>query len=170
MVVAFPRRASGKCFRDARQQYSRRAALPRYRGCPVPPQPFDGCGNYQYWAALKEKFTAIHAEVQDASRSINKSFGVFNEETLRHCGTNLAQDLEGYKALIARPYESVNRAMPGSYYSDVERTIYLTYYVMFEDTRKYPSRVETMASNRHFFGDASSTRVEEAESTRGVQF
>ena len=27
--------------------------------------------------------------------------------------------------------------MPGSYYSDVERTIYLTYFIMMEDTAKY---------------------------------
>ena len=27
--------------------------------------------------------------------------------------------------------------MPGSYYSDVERTIYLTYYVLLEDVQKY---------------------------------
>ena len=39
--------------------------------------------------------------------------------------------------MIARPYASVNRAMPGSYYSDVERTIYLTYYILMEDTDKY---------------------------------
>jgi hypothetical protein len=31
----------------------------------------------------------------------------------------------------------VNRAMPGSYYSDVERTIYLTYYILMEDLAKY---------------------------------
>jgi hypothetical protein len=45
--------------------------------------------------------------------------------------------VEGYKSLIARPYESVNRAMPGSYYSDVERTIYLTFVVLNEDVAKY---------------------------------
>ena len=56
---------------------------------------------------------------------------------LRHCRTNGAQDVEGYKGLIARPYESVNRAMPGSYYSDAERTIYLTYYLLMEDISKY---------------------------------
>lgn len=27
--------------------------------------------------------------------------------------------------------------MSGSYYSDVERTIYLTYYILMEDTEKY---------------------------------
>jgi hypothetical protein len=32
---------------------------------------------------------------------------------------------------------SVNRAMPGSYYSDVERTIYLTYYILVEVIAKY---------------------------------
>ena len=75
--------------------------------------------------------------MQDASRSLNKSFGIFNEATLRHCSSNIAQDLDGYRSLIARPYESVNRAMPGSYCSDVERTIYLTYYVLLEDVQKY---------------------------------
>ena len=63
--------------------------------------------------------------------------GIFNEQTLRHCSSNVAHDVEGYKSLIARPYESVNRAMPGSYYSDVERTIYLTYYILMEDVAKY---------------------------------
>jgi len=79
----------------------------------------------------------IHEEIQEKSRSINKSFGIFNEQTLRHCSTNIAHDIDGYKCLIARPYESVNRAMPGSYYSDVERTIYLTYYILMEDIAKY---------------------------------
>jgi len=69
-----------------------------------------------YWKQLFDKFRAIHEEIQDASRSINKSFGIFNEKTLRHCSTNISHDIEGYKSLIARPYESVNRAMPGSYY------------------------------------------------------
>ena len=50
---------------------------------------------------------------------------------------SLWQDVAGYKSLIARPYESVNRAMPGSYYSDVERTLYLTYYILQEDVAKY---------------------------------
>lgn len=27
--------------------------------------------------------------------------------------------------------------MPGSYYSDVERTIYLTYYILMEDIEKF---------------------------------
>lgn len=63
--------------------------------------------------------------------------GIFNEYTLRHCATNIVHDIEGYKSLIARPYESVNRAMPGSYYSDVERTIYLTYVILTEDISKY---------------------------------
>ena len=104
-------------------------------GCPAAAT--DGAANPAYWAELCAKFGAIHAEVQDASRSINKSFGIFNEETLRHCATNVAQDMEGYKSLIARPYESVNRAMPGSFYSDVERTIYLTFVVLMEDIGKY---------------------------------
>ena len=89
------------------------------------------------------KVSSIHEEIQDTSRSINKSFGIFNETTLRHCASNIAQDIEGYKSLIARPYESVNRAMPGSYYSDVERTIYLTYYILMEDVAKCVDRHET---------------------------
>ena len=70
--------------------------------------------NKEYWRQLREKWQSIHAEVQEQSRSLNKAFGIFNEQTLRHCRTNVAQDVEGYKGLIARPYESVNRAMPGS--------------------------------------------------------
>eukprot|EP00931_Biecheleriopsis_adriatica_P048723 TRINITY_DN28156_c0_g1_i1.p1 TRINITY_DN28156_c0_g1~~TRINITY_DN28156_c0_g1_i1.p1 ORF type:complete len:2295 (-),score=500.02 TRINITY_DN28156_c0_g1_i1:122-7006(-) len=97
----------------------------------------DDATNPDYWQHLHEKFTAIHAEIQEQSKSINKNFGIFNEQTLRHCSTNIAHDIEGYKSLIARPYESVNRAMPGSYYSDVERTIYLTYYILMEDIAKY---------------------------------
>ena len=97
----------------------------------------DDAANPSYWRSLHEKSSAIHSEIQEKSKSINKSFGIFNEATLRHCSTNIAQDVEGYKSLIARPYESVNRAMPGSYYSDVERTIYLTYYILMEDTSKY---------------------------------
>jgi hypothetical protein len=73
----------------------------------------------------------------EQSRSVNKSFGIFTAATLRHCSTNIAHDVEGYKSLIARPYESVNRAMPGSYYSDVERTIFLTYVILREDIAKY---------------------------------
>ena len=93
--------------------------------------------NPEYWRELHGKFAAIHLEVQEKSKSINKSFGIFNAQTLRHCATNIAQDVAGYKSLIARPYESVNRAMPGSYYSDVERTLYLTYYILQEDVAKY---------------------------------
>ena len=106
-----------------------------YRGARCPELP--ASVNVAYWQQLYDKFGAIHAEIQKKSCSINKSFGIFNEQTLRHCSTNIAHDIEGYKSLIARPYESVNRAMPGSYYSDVERTIYLTYYILMEDIAKY---------------------------------
>ncbi len=93
--------------------------------------------NPEYWMHLHRKFRAIHSEIQDASQSINKNFGIFNEYTLRHCSSNTLHDIEGYKSQIARPYESVNRAMPGSYFSDVERTIYLTYVILTEDVAKY---------------------------------
>ena len=55
---------------------------------------------------------------------------VTQEEALFCC-------LYRFKGLIARPYESVKRAMPGSYYSDVERTVYLTWYILMEDIAKY---------------------------------
>ena len=104
---------------------------------PCPHASFESSPNPDYWRALYDKCRVINTEIMDASRSINKSFGIFNEQTLRHCSSNIAQDIEGYKSLIARPYESVNRAMPGSYYSDVERTVYLTYYILMEDIAKY---------------------------------
>jgi hypothetical protein len=97
----------------------------------------ESSSNPLYWKQLYDKFRAIFVEIQDASRSINKSFGIFNEHTLRHCTSNISHDIEGYKSLIARPYESVNRAMPGSYYSDVERTVFLTYVILTEDIEKY---------------------------------
>lgn len=117
-------------FEVSRAVYQREA-------CPAITQDPQVTANPEYWRQLHDKFGAIHEEVQEKSKSINKSFGIFNEQTLKHSATNIAQDVEGYKSLIARPYESVNRAMPGSYYSDVERTIYLTYYVLMEDTAKY---------------------------------
>eukprot|EP00928_Gymnodinium_smaydae_P100356 TRINITY_DN9823_c2_g4_i1.p1 TRINITY_DN9823_c2_g4~~TRINITY_DN9823_c2_g4_i1.p1 ORF type:complete len:2328 (+),score=476.05 TRINITY_DN9823_c2_g4_i1:208-6984(+) len=108
-----------------------------YKGEKCPASTLASAKNKAYWQSLHEKFEAIHLEIQEKSRSLNKNFGIFNEQTLRHCCTNIAQDIEGYKSLIARPYESVNRAMPGSYYSDAERTIYLTYYITQEDVAKY---------------------------------
>ncbi|KAL7554568.1 hypothetical protein ACHAWF_019036 [Thalassiosira exigua] len=101
------------------------------------PSFFQSSPNPAYWRDLHSKFRAIHDEIQEASKSLNKSFGIFNENTLRHCQTSISHDIEGYKALIARPYESVNRAMPGSYYSDVERTIFLTFVILSEDIAKY---------------------------------
>jgi len=86
-----------------------------YHGEACPAGVLASADNPEYWSQLHAKLAAIHVEVQDKSKSINKSFGIFNEQTLRHCATtNIAQDVEGYKSLIARPYESVNRAMPGS--------------------------------------------------------
>ena len=105
------------------------------QGCPH--MLVESSSNPLYWKQLYDKFRAIFVEIQDASRSINKSFGIFNEHTLRHCTSNISHDIEGYKSLIARPYESVNRAMPGSYYSDVERTVFLTYVILTEDIEKY---------------------------------
>jgi hypothetical protein len=106
----------------------------------------DSSPNPKYWRQLLVKCKSIHTEIQDASRSINKSFGIFNEYTLRHSPNN-TYDTEGYKRLIARPYESVNRALPGSYFSDVERTIYLTFVILSEDIAKYD---ELFHSERKF--------------------
>jgi len=108
-----------------------------YNSSTRPDELLDTSGHPEYWRHLHEKYIAIHAEIQDASKSINKAFGIFNEKTLRHSTGNIAHDVEGYRSLIARPYESVNRAMPGSYYSDTERTIYLTFVVLMEDVAKY---------------------------------
>ena len=108
-----------------------------YHAQPFPDSLLSTSGNPEYWRQLREKLGAIRSEIQDASKSVNKAFGIFNEQTLRHCSTNIAHDVEGYKSLIARPYESVNRAMPGSYYSDVERTIFLTFVILNEDIAKY---------------------------------
>jgi len=112
-------------------------SLATYNGRKCPDTLLASSSNPQYWKQLHDKFCAIHAEIQDASRSINKSFGIFNQQTLKHCSSNIMHDIEGYKSLIARPYESVNRAMPGSYFSDVERTIYLTYVILIQDIAKY---------------------------------
>ena len=37
--------------------------------------------------------------------------------------------------------------MPGSYYSDVERTIYLTYYILMEDIAKYNELFQQVTSS-----------------------
>jgi len=74
-----------------------------YRSEPCPAGLLEAVMNSEYWTRLHEKFAAIHAEIQEASRSVNKAFGIFNEQTLRHCSTNIAHDVEGYKSLIARP-------------------------------------------------------------------
>ena len=69
----------------------------------LPPLPCPEVGetaNPEYWRELHGKFAAIHLEVQEKSKSINKSFGVFNAHTLRHCATNIAQDVAGYTSLI----------------------------------------------------------------------
>ena len=111
-----------------------------YQGQPFPDtRALRQAENLDYWHQLHKKLVCIHTEIQEKSKSINKSFGIFNEDTLRHAapGGNIAHDVEGYKGLIARPYESVKRAMPGSYYSDIERTVYLTYYILMEDVAKY---------------------------------
>ena len=108
-----------------------------YHGKSCPNDSFAASANPDYWVELFAKFESIHHEVQQKSRSINKSFGIFNAHTLRHCSGDIANDIKGYKSLIARPYDSVNRAMPGSFYSDVERTMYLTYYILQQDIAKY---------------------------------
>ena len=42
---------------------------------PTTLEAFSASSNPGYWQSLYDKFRAIHAEIQDASRSINKSFG-----------------------------------------------------------------------------------------------
>eukprot|EP00961_Rhodomonas_salina_P131542 1770446-Rhodomonas_salina.1 len=67
-----------------------------YASEPCPTAQLKASGNPEYWRQLYEKLCAIHAEIQDASKSVNKAFGIFNEHTLRHCSTNIAHDVEGY--------------------------------------------------------------------------
>jgi hypothetical protein len=47
-----------------------------YHGRSCPDMSLDSSSNPDYWKQLFEKFGAIHREIQDASRSINKSFGM----------------------------------------------------------------------------------------------
>ena len=54
--------------------------------------------------------------------------------------------------MITWGYEFVKRAMPGFCYRDVERTIYVTYYVLMEDRAKY----DAFFAEKHKFS-ASST-------------
>ena len=87
-----------------------------------------------YWSTLHQKFLAIH-KGQDASRSLNKSFGILMK---RHCAiVRRTSPGLGWVSLTHRGRTKASTAMPGSYYSDVERTIYLTYYVLLEDVQKY---------------------------------
>jgi hypothetical protein len=46
-----------------------------YKGEPCSDGLFSSSPNPDYWRQLYEKFGAIHVEIQDASRSVNKSFG-----------------------------------------------------------------------------------------------
>ena len=48
-----------------------------YLGKSCPDASFDSSKNPAYWKELLKKFAAIHTEIQDASRSINKSFGTY---------------------------------------------------------------------------------------------
>jgi hypothetical protein len=81
---SFDRSTLERYFEVSRAVYSGAATCPE-AAC-------DGTPNVDYWQQLFSKFGAIHTEIQDASRSINKSFGIFNEETLRHCSSNIAHD------------------------------------------------------------------------------
>jgi hypothetical protein len=46
-----------------------------YQGKDCPDALLASSPNPGYWKQLNAKFKAIHAEIQDASKSINKSFG-----------------------------------------------------------------------------------------------
>lgn len=53
------------------------ASRAAYNGTSCPDALLKSSLNPDYWEQLTAKFRAIHAEIQDASRSINKSFGTF---------------------------------------------------------------------------------------------
>lgn len=46
-----------------------------YSGQEYHPSYFLSSPNPAYWKELHSKFVAIHSEIQDASKSLNKSFG-----------------------------------------------------------------------------------------------
>ena len=46
-----------------------------YNGLDHNPKLFASSANPEYWRDLHDKFVAIHQEIQDASKSLNKSFG-----------------------------------------------------------------------------------------------
>jgi hypothetical protein len=56
-----------KCFYEVSQSV--------YNGLGHSAEYFFSSPNPDYWKDLHEKFAAIHSEIQDASKSLNKSFG-----------------------------------------------------------------------------------------------
>jgi hypothetical protein len=48
-----------------------------YYGTSCPDKVVESSPNPDYWRHLYHKFGAIHSEIQDTSRSINKSFGMY---------------------------------------------------------------------------------------------
>lgn len=49
-----------------------------YHGLEHKPNEFASSANPEYWRDLHDKFVAIHHEIQDASKSLNKSFGKYS--------------------------------------------------------------------------------------------
>lgn len=56
-------------------EYFHEVSMSVYSGSAHNPDYFASSPNPEYWKDLHDKFTAIHVEIQDASKSLNKSFG-----------------------------------------------------------------------------------------------
>jgi hypothetical protein len=66
------------------------------------PFPGNGLGWSEYWKRLYIKFLAIHNEIQDASRSINKSFGTsFSAVTMP---TNAMASLLTFRRVFSKEF------------------------------------------------------------------
>jgi hypothetical protein len=56
-------------------EYFHEASNAAYHGRQFSKEFFQSSPNPAYWKELYEKFVVIHTEIQDASKSLNKSFG-----------------------------------------------------------------------------------------------
>ena len=71
----------GNSFDRATLEHYSAVSRAAYHAAAFPGEELGQTPNPPYWRQLHEKFGAIRVEIQEASRSINKSFGIFNEKT-----------------------------------------------------------------------------------------
>ena len=65
-------------------QYFHDVSAAAYHGKEYDPTAFQSAPNPLYWKELHTKFLAIHAEIQDASKSLNKNFGKLQGQHLSY--------------------------------------------------------------------------------------